>query len=69
MQPKKSHLDQFERRMMLSAFGVRPDWYEDYWLRPRKASRPVRGKWRGSNLLLRTILNTATVSIFVYFRR
>ena len=30
MQPKKSHLDQFERTMMLSGFGVQPDWYEDY---------------------------------------
>jgi hypothetical protein len=69
MQPKKSHLDQFERKMMLSPFGVQPDWYEDYWLRPKKASRSIRGRWRRSNLLLGTILYAAIVSMFVYFGR
>jgi hypothetical protein len=69
MQPKKSHLDQFERTMMLSAFGVQPDWYEDYWLSPKKASRSSRGTSRRSNLLLRSILYAAIVSIFVYFGR
>jgi hypothetical protein len=69
MQPKKSHLDQFERTMMLSAFGVQPDWYEDYWLRPQRASRPIRGRWRRSNLLLRTILYAAVVSMCVYLGR
>jgi hypothetical protein len=68
MQPKKSHLDQFERTMM-SAFGVQPDWYEDYRLRPKKASRPIRGRWRRSNVFLRTILCAAIVSMFVYFGR
>jgi hypothetical protein len=67
MQPKKSHLDQVEQTMM-SAFGVQPDWYKDYWLEP-KASRPIRGRWRGSTVLLRTILCAAIVSIFVYFGR
>ena len=62
MQPKKSHIDRLERTMMLSAFGVQPDWYEDYWLRQKKASRR-------SNLPLRTILYAAIVSIFVYFGR
>jgi hypothetical protein len=69
MQPKKSHPVQFERTMMLSAFGVQPDWYEDYWLRPKNASRPIRGRWRRSNLLLGTILYAAIVSMFVYFGR
>jgi len=69
MQPRKSHLDEFETTMMLSAFRVQPDWYEDYWLRPKKASGPARGTWRRSNLLLRTILYAAIVSIFVYFGR
>jgi hypothetical protein len=69
MEPKKSHLDQSERTMMLSAFGVQPDWYEDYWLRPKKASRAIRGRWHRSDLLLRTILYAAIVSMFVYFGR
>jgi hypothetical protein len=72
MQPKKSHLDQFERT--LSVFGVQPDWYEDYWLRPKKASRPIGRRWRGSNLfqrsiLQRSILCAAIISMFVYFGR
>jgi hypothetical protein len=68
MQPKKSHLDQFERTMM-SAFGVQPDWYEDYWLSPNKASRPIGRRWRGSNRLLRTILYATIVSMLVYLGR
>ena len=68
MRPKKSHPDQFERTMM-SAFGVQPDWYDDYWLRPKKASRPIGGRWRRSNVLLRAVLCAAIVSMFVYFAR
>ena len=67
MQPKKPRLDQFEQAVMLSAFGVQPDWYENYWLRPKKASRPIRGRWRRSNLVLPTILCAAIVSTFIYF--
>ena len=69
MRLKKSHLDQFERKMMLSPFGVQPNWYEDYWLGPKKASRSIRGRWRRSNLLSDTILYAAIVSMFVYFGR
>lgn len=68
MQPKKSRLERLERTMV-SAFGVQPDWYEDYWLRPKEASRPIGGRWCRSNLLLRTMLCVAIVSMCVYFGR
>jgi len=67
MQQKKSHLSQFEKAMM-SAFRVQPDWYEEYWLRPKKASPSIGGRWRRSNLFLRSLLYAAiVVSTFVYF--
>jgi hypothetical protein len=68
MQPKKSHLDQFERTMM-SAFGVQPDWYEEYWLTPKKVSPSIRATWRRRSLLSYSILCAAIMSILVYFDR
>lgn len=66
MHPKKSHLSQLEPAVM-SAFRTQPDWYEEYWLRPKKAYSSTGGRWRRSNLSLRSILHAATILMFVYF--
>jgi hypothetical protein len=64
MQPNRSRPDRFDEPM--SVFRVRPDWYEDYWLRLEQA--PSNGRRRPlSNVLLRSILYGAIVSMLVYF--
>lgn len=45
MRPKDRPWD-FERPM--SVFQVRPDWYEEYWLKPKKISQPAATRWRRS---------------------
>jgi hypothetical protein len=67
MQPDRSHPARFEQPM--AAFRVQADWYEEYWLRPKKASPSIGGRWRRSNLLLYSILYAAVVSMFVYLGR
>jgi hypothetical protein len=69
MQPKKSHPSQLFEQEMMSAFRIQPDWYEEYWLRPKKGSPSIGGRWRGSNLLLGSILYAAIVSMLIYFGR
>jgi hypothetical protein len=64
MRPNRSRPDRFDEPM--SAFRVRPDWYEDYWLKLEQA-RTIERKWRRSNVLLRSILYVAIVSMLVYF--
>jgi hypothetical protein len=66
MPQKKPHLDQLEQPVM-AAFGVQPDWYEEYWLSSSKAFPSIGGRWRRSNLLSRLILYATIVSVFVYF--
>jgi hypothetical protein len=63
MQPNRFRPDRFDQPM--SIFRVRPDWYEDYWLRLEQA--PSNGRRRHSNVLLRSILYVAIVSMLVYF--
>jgi hypothetical protein len=68
MPRKKSHPDQFEQ-LTTSAFHVRPDWYEKYWLTPDTASPSTGGRWHRSNPLLSFTLCAAIVSMFVYLAR
>lgn len=51
------------------AFQVRPDWYEEYWLKPKKTSQPAATKWRRSILRFHFHLYAATVSGLVAFIR
>ena len=39
MPPKKSPAWECEQAM--TAFQVQPDWYEEYWLKPKKSPGPV----------------------------
>jgi hypothetical protein len=45
-----------------SAFRVRPDWYEEYWLAPKKTSQPAATKWRRSMFRLHFHLYAVAVS-------
>ena len=40
--------DLSDLNLPMGAFRVRPDWYEDYWLKPEKASRVKRRSPRWS---------------------
>jgi hypothetical protein len=45
MPPQKTRPMEFERA--IGAFRVQPDWYEEYWLRPNKATpRGAERRWR-----------------------
>lgn len=66
MQPNRSRPNRFDQPM--SAFRVQPDWYEEHWLRPEKPSSIGR-RWHRSNVLLRSILYVAIISMLVYFGR
>ena len=66
MQPKRSHPSQFEQPM--SAFRVRPDWYEEYWLRPKQAS-PSGARRLLRNVALYSILYAAILLVLVSFIR
>jgi hypothetical protein len=67
MPPKKSPLWECEQAM--SAFQVRPDWYEEYWLEPKKVSRSDVARWWRRNLRLCFILYETMVSALVSFTR
>ena len=64
MQPKRPRSSRSEQSFSL--FQVQPDWYEEYWLRPTKASS-MEAKWRRPNLFLGSKLYAAIVSMLVYF--
>lgn len=66
MRPKTPPPD-FEQ--LTSAFQVRPDWYEEYWLKPEKTSRPAAEKWRRSILRFHVLLFAAAVSGLATFIR
>jgi hypothetical protein len=63
MQPERS----LRPEVLMSAFRVQPDWYEDYWLRSKKAPPPVARRWRRRDLLLRSFCCAAFVAMLVYF--
>jgi hypothetical protein len=67
MPPKKSPLWECEQAMR--AFQVRPDWYEEYWLEPKKVSRPDVARWWRRNLRLCFIWYETMVSVLVSFTR
>jgi hypothetical protein len=50
----------------MSAFRVQPDWYEEYWLKPGTAPSAGR-RWRRPNVLLRSILYVAIVSMMLAY--
>jgi hypothetical protein len=64
MWPKGSHPSRLEQS--ISAFRVQPDWYEECWLTPKKASPFTAGRWRGRNLVLRSVFCAAIVSVLIY---
>lgn len=66
MRPKNFPLD-LERATR--AFQVRPDWYEEYWLKPKETSQPAAIKWRRSIMQLHFELYAAMVSGLAAFIR
>ncbi|MCG2631060.1 hypothetical protein L6654_30965 [Bradyrhizobium sp. WYCCWR 13023] len=66
MKPK-TLLRDFERAT--SMFQVQPDWYEDYWLKPEKASRPAATRLRRSMSRFHVHLLAAAVSGLAAFIR
>jgi len=66
MRPKNLPQD-FEQS--IKAFWVRPDWYEEYWLEPKKTSQPAATKWRSSMSRFQFHLYAATVSGLAAFIR
>jgi hypothetical protein len=62
MQSNNPHVRRLEQPV--SAFRVQPDWYEEYWLKPKKALSGVAG-WRGQSLFLRITLYSAVGSMLV----
>ncbi|MBR0794953.1 hypothetical protein JQ615_06090 [Bradyrhizobium jicamae] len=53
----------------MSAFQVQPDWYEEYWLKPKETSPPAVTKWRRLILQLHFYLYAATFSGLAAFIR
>lgn len=64
MWPKRSQANRFEQS--ISAFRVQPGWYEECWLRPKKASPFTARRWRRGNLVLRFVFYAAIVSVLAY---
>jgi len=68
MRKRKRFSSDFE--LPMGAFRVRPDWYEEYWLKPEKESPPTAvTSWRHWNLPLLSMVSAAIVSVLAMFIR
>ena len=64
---QKNSAREFEQAM--TAFQIQPDWYEEYWLKPKKASPSGLARWWRWNLASYSILCAAKASVLVAFIR